>query len=48
MDDDTVLVDQPQLLERGREHGGAHEYASRGLLFELLQGVLQIPLDADA
>ena len=36
MDDDAVLVDQPQLLERGGELGAAHEHAARGLLLQLL------------
>ena len=45
--DDAVLVDQPQLLERERQHRAAHEHAFRRLLFELLHGLGQIALDAD-
>src|SRR5439155_6080610 len=47
MDDETVLVDQPQPLERGRERGASHEQAARGLLLELAHGLEQIPLDAE-
>src|SRR3954463_5759087 len=38
MDDETVPVDQPQSLERGRQPGAAHEEAGRGLFLELRDG----------
>ena len=34
VEDETVLVDQPQALERGRQHWAAHEHALRRLLLE--------------
>src|SRR5689334_12318412 len=38
VEDETVLVDQSQALERGRQHWAAHEHALRGLLLELPHG----------
>src|SRR5580658_9188598 len=48
MDDEMNLVDQPETLEGGGEHGAAHEHALRGPLLELDHGLPQVPLHVEA
>src|SRR5215510_1737161 len=47
MNDDAVLVDEPQLLERSRELGRSDEETPLGLRFQRRDRLAKVPLHLD-